>query len=144
MISSPLPERERIEGEGPYLARDFFAPDLRFWLCLNVSSEKLVDCVKYFLDVCKHLIVPKSKHSVVPGFQKRSPIFVFLREMGVLGAIEFNNETPFDRAEVSEVLTNRMLTPEFCIPHSAAAQVSPQQSFSVGLFAAQPPRVPLR
>jgi hypothetical protein len=144
LISSPLPERERIEGEGPYAARDFFACDLRFWLCLNVSAEKLVDCLKNLVHICKHLIVPKSKHSVVPGFQKRSPIFIFLRKIGVLGTIQFNNETPFDRAEVRKVRTNRMLTPEFGVPHSAAAQVSPQQSFSVGLFAAQPARVPLR
>jgi hypothetical protein len=135
--------RERIEGKGPYPAR-FFARGSRFWLCLNVSTEGLVDCVKYFLDVGKHLIVPKTKHSILPGFQKRSAIFIFLRKIGVLGSIEFNNQTSFDRAEVSEVRTNRMLTPEFSVPHSAAAQVSPQQSFSVGLFAAQPPRVPLR
>jgi len=144
MISSPLPERERIEGEGPYEARDLFARDLRFWLCLNVYTEKLVDCLKYLVQICKHLIVPKSEHSVVPGFQKRSASFIFPRKIGVLGSIQLNNEPPFDRTEVREVWTKRMLTPEFCVPHSASSQMSPQQSFSVGLFAAQPPRVPLR
>jgi hypothetical protein len=144
MISSPLPERERIEGEGPYAARDFFACDLRFWLYLNVFAEKLVDCLKHLVHIDKHLVVPKSKYSVVTGFQKRSASFIFPRKFDVLGAIQLDNQTSLDRAEVSEVRTNRMLTPEFCVSHSAAAQVSPQQSFGVGLFAAQPPRVPLR
>jgi hypothetical protein len=109
-----------------------------------VSAEKLVDRLKHLVHIRKHLIIPKSEHSVVSGFQKQSASFIFRRKIGVLRAIQFNNETSFDRTEVSKVRTNRMLTPEFRVPHSAAAQVSPQQSFSVGLFAAQPPRVPLR
>ena len=108
------------------------------------TGEVLINRLQHFAHVCKHLIVPESKNSIVPGLQKRSANFIFLRQLGVLGPVEFNNEVPFDRAEVSEVRTNRMLTPEFCVPHSAAAEVSPQQSFYVGLFAAQPPRVPLR
>ncbi len=144
IISSPLPERERIEGEGPYAARDFSARDLRCWICLNVFAEKLVDCLKHLVHIDKHLVVPKSKNAVVPGFQKRSPIFIFERKIGVLGTIQFDNEASFDRAEVGKVRTNRMLAPEFCVAHSAAAQMSPQQSFGVGLFAAQPPRVALR
>ena len=116
----------------------------RFCLCLDVFTEGLVDCVKHFVHICKHLIVPKPEDSVVPGFQKRSSLFIFRRKIGMLGAIQLNNETSFDRTEVGEIRTNRMLPPEFCVPHSAAAQMSPQQSFSVGLFAAQPSRIPLR
>src|SRR5579863_5910089 len=141
--SSPLPERERIEGEGPYAARSF-ARDLRFWLCLNVFAEKLIDCLKHLVQIDKHLIVPKSKHSVVPGFQKRSSSFIFAREIRGLRTVQLDNQTSFDRAKVGEVRTNRMLTPEFSVAHSASAQVAPQQSFSVGLLAAQSPRVALR
>jgi hypothetical protein len=32
IVSSPLPARERIKGEGPITARDFFARDSRFRL----------------------------------------------------------------------------------------------------------------
>ena len=141
--SSPLPVRERIEGEGPFTAR-FFSRDLRFWLWLNASTEGLADCIKYFLDVCKHLIIPESQNPVVPRLQKRSSNFIFLRKLGVLGAIQFDNQALLDRAEVSEVGPNRMLTPEFCVLHPAAPQVSPQNSFCVGLFATQPSSVPLR
>ncbi len=38
--SSPLPVRERIEGEGPYSARDFFARDSRFRFC-SESARRL-------------------------------------------------------------------------------------------------------
>jgi len=116
---------------------------LRFGLFCR-TAEKLVDCVKYFVQICKHLIVPESKHSIVARLQKRSTNFILLRKLGVLGAIEFNDEASFDRAEVSEVRANRMLTPEFCVLHPTTAQMSPQQSFGIRLFAAQPPRVPLR
>jgi hypothetical protein len=108
------------------------------------TGEVLVDRLQYFTHVCKYLIVPESKNSIVPGLQKRSANFIFLRQLGVLGPVEFNNEVPFDRAEVSEVRTNRMLTPEFYVTHPTTAQMPPQNAFSIGLSSPQPARVPLR
>jgi hypothetical protein len=142
---SLLPVRERIKvrvllQRAPSARESGFLPFALF--CR--TAEKLVDCVEYFVHIYKHLIVPESKHSIVARLQKRSTNFIFLRKLGVLGAIEFNDEASFDRAEVSEVRTDRVLTPEFCVTHSTAAQMSPQQSFSVGFFSPQPPRVPLR
>jgi hypothetical protein len=149
---SPLPVRERIKVR-VLIQRVFFNARFKILRGLTASSahslvsrcaEKLVDCVKYFVHIGKHLIVPESKHSIVARLQKRSANFILLRKLGVLGAIEFDDEASFDRAEVSEVRTNRMLRPEFCVTHPTAAQMPPQQSFSVGFFSPQPPRVPLR
>ena len=62
----------------------------------------------------------------------------------MLGSVQFDNEASFDRAEIGEVRTNRMLTPELYVLHPAASQMAPQNSFRVGLFATQPSSVPLR
>ncbi len=126
--------------------RAFFARGSRFFpssLCRRAAKE-LVDCVEYFVHICKHLIVPKSKDSIVPRLQKRSANFIFMRKLCVLGAIQFDYKALLYRAEVSEKRTNRMLTPELYVLHPAASQVSPQNSFSVCLFATQPSSVPLR
>jgi hypothetical protein len=82
------------------------------------AVEVLVNRPLHFVQVCKHLIVPESKNSIVSGLQKRSTNLIFLRKLCVLRAIEFNNEVSFDRAEVSKVRTNRMLTPEFYVAHA--------------------------
>jgi hypothetical protein len=145
--SSPL------KGEGQRGAENGIVNRARFRILRGLSAssprslsrtaEKLVDCVKHFLHIREHLIVPESKHAVSVRIQKRSANFIFLRKLGVLSAIQFDNEASFDRAEVGEVRTNRMLTAELGVAHPAAAQMSPQDSFRVGLFAPQPPRVPL-
>ena len=108
------------------------------------TTEALVNRLQYFVDVCKHLIVPESKNSIVSRLQKRGTNLIFLGKLGVLGAVEFNNEAPFDRAKIGKVRTNRMLTPEFYVMHPTTAQMPPQESFSVGLFFPQPSRVSLR
>ena len=126
------------------LKRAFLRAIQRFCLCLDVFTEGLVDCVKHFVHICEHLIVPKPEDSVVPGFQKRSSLFIFRRKIGMLGAIQLNNKAFLDCAKVSEVGPDWMLTPEFCVLHPAAPQVSPQNSFCVGLLATQPSSVPLR
>jgi hypothetical protein len=121
------------------MQRASFARELRFWLFSFFvrTAEVLIDCIEYYVQVCEHLAIPESKHSVAVRLQKGSASFIFMRKMRVLGAIEFNDETPFDRAEVGEVGTDRVLAAKFCVPHSAASQMSPEDSFCVGLFCAQ-------
>lgn len=142
---SPLPVRERIKVR-VLMQRASFARESGFFVfsLFFRTGEGLIDCIEHFVHVCKHLTVPESKNSIVPRLQKRSANFIFLRKFRVLGAIQFNNEASFCRAEIGEVRPDRMLTPELYVPHPAASQMSPQHSFGVGLFSPQPPRVPLR
>ena len=51
------------------LKRAFLRAIQRFCLCLDVFTEGLVDCVKHFVHICEHLIVPKPEDSIVPGFK---------------------------------------------------------------------------
>ena len=136
---TPLPARERIKVRVLIQRAVCSARDSRFCLSLlcRGSGEKLIDFTKHLISVRKHLIVPESKHSIAARIQERRPKCIFARLIGVLAAIEFDNQAPFDRTEVGEVGTDRMLTPEFDLSHPAAAQVAPEDSLGVGLFAAQ-------
>jgi hypothetical protein len=127
------------------IQRASFARDSRFCsFSLLRFAEKIVDCIKYFVHVCKHLVVPESENPVVPRLQERSANFIFFRELGVLSAVQFNDEALFDRAEVCEIRPDRMLTSELHEPHPAASQMAPQDSFRVRLFMPQSASVPLR
>ena len=141
--NSPLPLRERIKVR-VLMPRAFLARDLRFWLSSVVrTAEVLIDRIEYYGQFCKHLAIPESKHSVAVRLQKGGASFIFMRKKRVLAAIEFNDETPFDRAEVGEVRADRMLAAKFCVPNSAASKMAPEDSFRVGLFLAQSSSVAL-
>jgi hypothetical protein len=129
------------------IQRASFARDSRFRPSSSSrvrTAKKFIDRAQNFVHVLKHLIVPKSKNSIAPRLQKRSANFIFPRKFTMLPAIEFDHEAPFDRAKVREVRSYRMLPPEFCLAHSAASQMTPEDSFRVGLRAPQPSGVPLR
>jgi hypothetical protein len=128
------------------MQRAFFARDSRFFISplFLRGTEQLIDCAEHFIQVFEHLIVPESNNPIIPRLQKRSSNFIFLRKLGMLGSVQFDNKVLLDRAKVSEVGPYWVLTPELYLLHPAASQVSPQNSFSVGLFATQPSSVPLR
>jgi len=117
--------------------------DLASSRCLR-TAEKLVDCAQNFLNIREHPVVPESKHAVAPRIEKRGADFIFARPLGMLGAIEFDNEASFGRAEVSEVWPNRELTSKLGVAHLSASQMAPENSFRIGLFVPQAPRVSLR
>ncbi len=141
---SPLPVRERIKVR-VLMPRAFLARDLRFWLfsVFVRTAEVSIDCVEYYVQVCEHLIVPKSKDSVAVRLQEGGASFIFMKKTRVLGAIEFNDKTPFDRAEVGEVRTDRVLAAKFRVPNSTSPQMPPEDSLCVGLFCAQSSSVAL-
>jgi hypothetical protein len=132
LLNTGLPcQRARESG--------FFPFSLRFR-----TAEELLDRAKNFLNILEHLVVPESKHSVASRIKKRGAHLIFSRAVRMLGAIEFDNEASFDRAEVSEERPNRMLTAKLGAPHPAASQMSPENSFRVGLFVPQASSVSLR
>jgi hypothetical protein len=142
---SPLPARERIKVR-VLVQRAFFARDSRFCsfsFCARIA-EKFIDRSQNLLNILKYLIVPEAENSIASRLQERRANFILLRKFGVLAAIEFDDEASFDRAEVGEVGSNRVLTPEFHLAHPAASQMAPQNSFGVGLLVAQPSSVALR
>ena len=67
------------------------------------TAEKIANRVQNFVNVCEHLVVPESKDPVASRIQKQGADFIFSRSLCMLGAIEFDDEPSFSRAEVSEV-----------------------------------------
>ncbi len=140
--SSPLPARERMKVR-VLIQRAFFARESRFLpslICLR-TAEKPGNCGQNFLNILEHLVVPESKDPVAPRTQKQGPAFVFLRSLCMLRAVEFDDEPPFNRTEVSEVRPNRELTAKLGVAHLAVSQMMPEYPFRVSLFATQPPRI---
>ena len=142
---SPLPVRERMKVR-VRIQRAFFARESGFCIFSFFlrAAEQLIDCAEHFIQVFEHLIVPESNNPIIPRLQKRSSNFIFPRKFGMLGSVQFDNEATFDRAEIGEVRTNRMLAPELYVLHPAASEMAPQDSFRVGLVAPQLSSVPLR
>lgn len=55
----------------------------------------------------------------------------------MLSAVEFYDQSAFNRAEVGEVGTYRMLTAELHVAHSPASQMTPEDLLRRSLLAAQ-------
>ena len=136
---SPIPERERMKVRVLIQRAIRLARDLRF--CLRSFRLRLrqqpVDCLKHFVHIGEHLIVPISKHAIAARAQKGRADFIFQQSVGMLAAVEFNDKAPFDRTEVRKIRSNRMLTPEFHASCAATAQMPPQDSFGVRLLTTQ-------
>jgi hypothetical protein len=110
-----------------------------FWFtsfCFR-TSKQLIDRAKNLLDILKHLDVPESKHAVSLGIEKRCADFIFFGALDVLCAIQFDDEPPFSRAEISKVRPERELSAKLGATHLASSQMMPQNSFGVGLLAPQ-------
>jgi hypothetical protein len=113
-----------------------FARDLRF--CFSrFRAQKLVDRVEHFVQIADHLIVPESEYSIAAQVQERSAGFIFARFIRVLASVELDDQAVLSRTEIGDVRADWMLATEFDVSHPAASQMSPEDSFGVGLFAAQ-------
>ena len=121
------------------LQRAFFARESRFFPFFYCSraTKNFIDRAQNFPNTLQDLGVPESKNPVALRLEKRTPGFVFPRTFNVLCTIQFDDEASFSRAEISEVGTNRMLTPEFGATHLPGSQMVPNNSFRVGLLATQ-------
>ena len=136
---SPLPVRERMKVRVLIQRAICFARDIRFSFCsfrLRLR-QKPVDCLKHFVHIGEHSIVPKSKYAIAARAQKGRADFIFQQSVGMLAAVVLNDKAPVDRTEVRKIRSNRMLTSEFHASCAATAQMPPQDSFGVGLLTTQ-------
>jgi len=141
----PLSQYGRGSKVRVRIQRAFSARDLKFrsfLFCLS-TAKKLVDRAKNLFNILKHLVIPETKNAIPLRIEIRRSNSILPRKLNVLSPVEFDDESSFDRAEVSEVRPDRMLTPEFEVLHPPASQVPPQDSFRVSLFATQSARIPL-
>ena len=118
----PLPNRERRQT-----SRSRF----------RCSAKGGFDRVENFFDALKDLGVPESKHAVALGIEEGRAEFVLARSVKVLGAIEFDDEASFGRAEVGEVGAYGELAAEFRIVELSGSEMAPEDSLGFGLLAAE-------
>jgi len=101
------------------------------------SARGCFDRVENFFDALKDLGVPESEDAVAFGIEKRGTELIVARSLDVSGAIEFDDQTSFGRAEVGEVGADGELAAEFGIPHLAGSEMVPEDALGFGLFAAK-------
>ena len=64
-----------------------------------------------------HLIIPKAQHAIAARFQKTCSGLISRPLLRVLSTIEFDNQAQRGTAEIDNIRTYRMLTPEFSTKH---------------------------
>ncbi len=88
----------------------------------------------------EHLVIPESNDFVSVRTQECASAPVLFRLGGVLAAIEFEDEAPFEATEIGDERPDRELASELCSSEPAAAQEIPELSFSLRGLASELPR----
>ncbi len=101
------------------------------------SANGCFDRVENFFDALKDLGVPEPEDAVAFGIEKRGAEFVVARSLNVLGAIEFDDQASFGRAEIGEVGADGELAAEFGVAQPAGSEVASEDALGFGLVAAQ-------
>jgi len=111
-----------------------FARDSRF---CRIRTEEFLDLGQDFVAVLQHLVIPKSQDTVAVRFEKRATNLIFGGLVGMLAAIDFDDQLSLNRAEIDEVRTDGMLAAEFHVAHAFGSQMTPENLLRSSLLAAQ-------
>lgn len=95
------------------------------------------DSREHHFGFAQHIMVPEAEDPKPLRFEKRRPLLVVLRPLGVLPAVEFDDEAHLHAAEVSDERANRHLSSKFRSSDLLGAQTRPEASLGVGLVAAE-------
>ena len=84
------------------------------------------------------MLVPEADYAITLLGKISCSRGVLLLLLGMLTAVELNNQAPFDAAEIGEVRTDAVLSAEFETAEAPGSEVLPQLSFLGGRFRAEP------
>ena len=90
------------------------------------------------------IVIPESNHAKAVRCKIGGSGGISVGRIGMLPAIDLDDELCFEAAEVAEVGTNRMLAPKLGPGQLATSQAAPKQPFSIGSFSTQPARAHTR
>ena len=79
----------------------------------------------------QHVVIPEAQDAVALVLQKQVALLVVGLLIGVLSAVQFYDESGFDRDKVHDVVSNGILAAEFDVVKSSRPQVSPQAPLGV-------------
>ena len=89
------------------------------------------------IGVLQHLVVPEPQDTIPEPLQKLRPLSVNFTLLGVLAAVDLDDELVRQRAEIHDVGADGLLAPE---PHAgdlSCTQSPPQAVFCIGWIAPQ-------
>ncbi len=88
------------------------------------------------VQVCQHLVVPKSQHPEPVTLEPQRPLVIRGANVRliVLPAIHLDNQSTLEANEVHNVGSNRLLPPESQPKHPLAPEMGPQDSFGIRLL----------
>jgi hypothetical protein len=83
-----------------------------------------------------NLLIPKPQHSItlLVEISRSQPILALLLRLGMLTAVEFDNQVLSDAAEIGKVGTNPVLPSEFESATALGSEVRPQLPLLVSRF----------
>ena len=99
----------------------------------------LSDDLQYGIGFVQHLVIPEAQHTPAVQLQKLGALLVVRQTiaMGVLAAVELNNEVGWHAGKVGKVGASGVLAAEFVAGKLLRAQVVPEQALGVGGLLAQ-------
>ena len=93
------------------------------------------------IEIPQHITVPESDDLESVRFQTRRPRFILLSFLGMLAAIDFDDQPAPKAAEIDDMVANRMLTAKLRAYQTFRAKLLPQEALGLGLFAAEAPDI---
>ncbi len=91
----------------------------------------------YAVDVLEYVMIPEANDPKTKPFECSRSRFIFGNSLGVLPAIQFDDQPRLKRSEVSHIPTDRDLPPEFISVEPTPAQVLPKQLLCLGFVPAK-------
>jgi hypothetical protein len=84
------------------------------------------------LNMSAHVAVPEAQHTKAGGPQEIVTAFVVRQLLGMLAAIQFDDDSAVERNEVADVEPDLVLATELESAHLASSQAAPEKAFGVG------------
>jgi hypothetical protein len=87
--------------------------------------------------VLEHFVVPEAQHDIPGLFQKSGSFAVISGSVRVLPAVKLDHDFSFQANEIQNVVTERVLAPEFAVFDLPLTQTLPESGFRLGRGIAQ-------
>jgi hypothetical protein len=83
-------------------------------LCRRRPINGGIYCFQHAVHICGEIVVPESQHAITLSFKPSGARFVSLATIVtvMLGTINFNDEASSHAGEISDIGSNRHLTPK--------------------------------
>lgn len=98
---------------------------------IHTLCQRYEDRLRDPFGIGKNFIVPDPHHLPPLSFQPLGALLI-IRIIGMLPAISFDDQHPFDAREVGDERSHRMLSPKLMTVRTAASQQRPQPSLRIG------------